>query len=91
MSTEREGGSPGRAGGAGVARVHGQMFLSRVLVATAFPVGAAITHGLDPALLTLLRFALASLLFAPFVFFRHGLRLPTPRALAGYQKILTSY
>lgn len=90
MSTEREEGPPGPPGGAGgtsVARVHAQMFLSRGLVATSFPVGAAITHGLDPALLTLLRFALASLLFAPFVFFRHGLSLPTAKALAGYAAI----
>ncbi len=90
MSAEREEGPPGppgAAGGVSVARVHVQMLFSRVLVATSFPVGAAITHGLDPALLTLLRFALASLLFAPFVFFRHGLRLPTPRALAGYAAI----
>jgi drug/metabolite transporter (DMT)-like permease len=72
---------------ANLARVHGQLIFSRILVATSFPVGAAITHGLEPALLILLRFALASLLFAPFVYPRHGLTLPGPRALAGYAAI----
>ncbi len=84
MKAERNEGASRRVG---VARVHAQMFLSRGLVATSFPVGAAITHGLDPAMLILLRFALASLLFAPFVAFRHGIALPTPRALAGYAAI----
>ncbi len=84
MKAERNEGAPRRVG---VARIHAQMFLSRGLVATSFPVGAAITHGLDPAMLTLLRFALASLLFAPFVVFRRGFALPTPRAFAGYAAI----
>ncbi len=84
MGAERNEGTSRRAG---VARVHAQMLLSRGLVATSFPVGAAITHGLDPAMLTLLRFALASLLFAPFVIFRYGIVVPTPKALAGYAAI----
>ncbi|MDP6705275.1 MAG: DMT family transporter [Alphaproteobacteria bacterium] len=70
-----------------LARVHAQVILGRCLVATSFTVGAAITHGLEPEMLTLLRFALASLLFLPFVAWRHGLRLPTPKALAGYAAI----
>lgn len=69
------------------ARVHAQMIFSQTLIATSFPVGAAITHGLDPALLTLLRFALAAALFAPVVYLRHGLTLPRPGALAGYATI----
>ncbi len=68
-------------------RVHAQVLLSRVLVATSFTVGAAITHGLEPELLTLLRFALATALFAPYVAWRHGLHLPKPKALAGYALI----
>jgi len=63
---------------------HGLMVLAVAIVASSFPVGAAITHGLDPAPLTLLRFALAALLFAPIVYFRHGLGWPTVRALAHY-------
>lgn len=63
------------------------MLVSRMLVAIAFPVAAAITHGLEPELLTLVRFALASALFAPFVIMRHGLALPALRSLIGYAAI----
>jgi drug/metabolite transporter (DMT)-like permease len=63
------------------------MWLSRGLIATSFPVGEAITRGLDPVTLTLVRFALASLLFAPFIALRYGIRLPPWRALAGYAVI----
>lgn len=49
------------------------MFLCAVLVSGSFPVGAAISRDLDPAALTLIRFALASLLFAPIVWHRCGL------------------
>ncbi len=75
------------SGRVGLARVHGQMLVSRMLVACAFPIGAAITHGLEPEQLTLVRFALASALFAPFVILRHGLVLPPLRSLAGYAAI----
>ncbi len=68
-------------------RVHAQLLLGRALVATSFPVGAAIAHGLQPERLTLLRFALATLLFAPYVAWRHGLAMPSARALAGYALI----
>ncbi|NQV59689.1 MAG: DMT family transporter [Alphaproteobacteria bacterium] len=79
-----------RSGRAPLARVHGQVLLARVLVATSFPVGAAITHGLPPELLTLVRFALATLLFAPYVAWRHGIAIPSAKALAGYAAIAGS-
>jgi drug/metabolite transporter (DMT)-like permease len=63
---------------------HAQLWVSRVLIATSFPVGAAITHGLDPAVLTLVRFALAAALFAPIVGFRYGLKIPDAKSLTGY-------
>ena len=63
------------------------MVLSRALIATSFPVGAAITGGLDPAMLTLLRFALAALLFAPYVAIRHGLTLPPLKSFICYSVI----
>jgi drug/metabolite transporter (DMT)-like permease len=63
------------------------MLLATVLIATSFPVGAAITHGLDALVLTLLRFCLAALLFAPIVAWRHGLPLPGLRDLARYGAI----
>ncbi len=49
------------------------MLLAAFLVSTSFVVGRAITHDLDPAVLTLLRFLLAAALFAPWVAHRHGL------------------
>jgi drug/metabolite transporter (DMT)-like permease len=70
-----------------LARVHAQVLLGRGLVATSFPVGAAITHGLEPELLTLLRFALATVLFLPYVIWRHGLAIPSAKAFAGYAAI----
>jgi drug/metabolite transporter (DMT)-like permease len=70
-----------------LARVHAQVFLARGLIAVAFPVGAAITRGLEPELLVMVRFALATLLFAPYVVLRHGIVLPRPKALAGYAAI----
>lgn len=66
------------------------MLTSRVLIATSFTVGAAITHGLEPSLLILVRFAVATVLFAPFVIWRHGLALPTPAALLRYSAISAS-
>jgi drug/metabolite transporter (DMT)-like permease len=54
-------------------KVHLLMFLCAVLVSGSFPVGAAISRDLDPAVLTLIRFALASVLFAPLIWFRYTL------------------
>jgi drug/metabolite transporter (DMT)-like permease len=64
--------------------VHGCMVLSATLVATSFIVGKAITPFLDPAVLTLIRFFLASLLFAPYVGYRYGRHLPDWSSLARY-------
>lgn len=49
------------------------MVVCATLVSTSFTVGAAIAAGLDPAVLTLVRFVLAACLFGPFVQYRHGL------------------
>jgi drug/metabolite transporter (DMT)-like permease len=49
------------------------MVVAACLVSTSFTVGAAITRHLDPVLLTLIRFVLAALLFAPLVALRYGL------------------
>ncbi|MCP3891734.1 MAG: DMT family transporter [Desulfobulbaceae bacterium] len=53
--------------------VHLLMFISASLVSTSFIVGAAITAELDPAVLTLIRFGFAVILFAPWIYFRYGL------------------
>jgi drug/metabolite transporter (DMT)-like permease len=49
------------------------MVICASLVSTSFTVGAAIAGGLDPAVLTLVRFFLASLLLWPYVGLRTGL------------------
>lgn len=71
-------------------RVHAQVLFTRILIATSFTVGAAITHGLEPSLLILVRFAIATVLFAPFVWWRHGLALPSIKTLLGYSAISAS-
>lgn len=68
-------------------RAHLLLLLASGLIATSFPVGAAITHGLDSLVLTLLRFALAALLFGPVVAWRFGLPLPGWRDLARYATV----
>ena len=68
-------------------RVHGLMALAAILVSTSFVVGKSIAHGLDPAVLTLVRFLLAALLFAPYVARRHSLRPPAWQTLRGYGAI----
>ncbi len=67
-----------------VRRGHLLMMLATILVATSFPVGAAITNGLDSLVLTLLRFTLAAVLFAPIVVWRYGLVIPGWRDLLRY-------
>lgn len=53
--------------------IHLLMIVCTTLVSTSFTVGAAIAADLDPAVLTLLRFVLASLILAPIIHVRHGL------------------
>ena len=67
--------------------IHALMLLTALLIATSFTVSKAIAAGMDPAVLTLLRFALAALLFLPLTAWRHGLHLPGKRQLLGYASI----
>jgi drug/metabolite transporter (DMT)-like permease len=53
--------------------VHLLMVICAIFVSTSFTVGAAITEGLDPAILTLVRFSLAACIFGPWVYFKYGL------------------
>jgi len=53
--------------------IHLLMALCAFLVSTSFTVGKAITAGLDPAILTLVRFLVATLLLLPYVAVTHGL------------------
>jgi drug/metabolite transporter (DMT)-like permease len=67
--------------------LHGAMLLSAFLVSTSFTVGKAITPFMDPAALTLIRFLLATLLFAPYVRRTFGLSFPGVAALLRYSLI----
>lgn len=67
--------------------VHALMLVASVIVSTSFTVGAAITSGLDPAVLTLLRYLVAVCCFAPLLIVRHGFILPPVRQLLGYSLI----
>lgn len=61
------------------------MVASTLLIATSFPAVAAVAGALDSAVLTLLRFGLASLLFLPLVALRHGREMiPSGRSLMRY-------
>jgi len=55
-----------------------------ILVSTSFPIGAAITQGLDSVVLTLMRFSIAAVFFGPFVAWKYGLTLPSLGDLARY-------
>lgn len=71
--------------------VHALLLLMTILVAGSFPVAAAMMQELSrsgqpmgASELMLLRFTLAALLFAPYVFYRFGLRLPSTERLCVY-------
>ncbi|MDH3349651.1 MAG: DMT family transporter, partial [Desulfobulbaceae bacterium] len=66
---------------------HGLMLLATCLVSTSFTVGKAITDGMDPAVITLIRFTVAAILFLPYVKLHHSLKLPTGRSLLRYSII----
>jgi drug/metabolite transporter (DMT)-like permease len=63
------------------------MLLAAALVSTSFTVGKAIAGGLDPIILTLVRFLLAALLFLPYVHGRFGIDWPGWRPLGRYSVI----
>ena len=66
------------------AHAHALALVMTVIVSTSFPLGKAITHGLDPAVMMCIRFALASALFAPIVAWREGLHAPSGGAILRY-------
>lgn len=67
--------------------VHASMLVIMVLVAGSFPVAGLITNALAPELMMFLRFLIAALLFAPFVFIRNGWSIPTVDRLCAYALI----
>jgi len=67
--------------------VHALMFIAMVLVAGSFPLAGLITNALTPELMMFVRFLLAAILFAPFVFIKNGLHIPTIDRLLAYALI----
>jgi len=67
--------------------IHALMVLAAVIVSSSFTVGEAITRGLDPAVLLLLRYLVASLGLAPLLLKDKGLVFPPVRQLGGYGAI----
>ena len=52
--------------------------------------GAAITHGLQPSVLLLVRYMVAVICLAPLVVMNHGFSVPSPSRLGGYSLISLS-
>lgn len=77
----------GKSGNLPLWVLHILMLVAAILVSTSFTVGKAIAHGLDPAILTLIRFFLAAILFLPYIYKRYGLELPSMSDLFRYSII----
>jgi len=63
---------------------HVLMLLTIILAASSFPVGAAITNDLPPVVMMFVRFLLAAILFAPYVFIKNGLSFPSLKKTIHY-------
>jgi len=70
--------------------VHCLMLLASIIVSSSFTVGKAITHGLDPSVLLLVRYVVAVLCLAPVLFMNNGFAMPSARRLGGYSLISAS-
>ena len=63
------------------------MLITASLVSTSFTVGKAIAHGMDPVVLTLIRFLCATLFFLPYVQKKYRITLPSVVSLLRYSLI----
>ena len=70
--------------------VHCLMVLASIIVSSSFTVGEAITHGLQPSALLLVRYVVAVICLAPLVVVNHGFKLPPAGRLCGYSLISVS-
>ena len=68
-------------------RIHLLMLLTATLVSTSFTVGKAIADGMDPTVLTLIRFSCATLLFLPYVQKKYRITRPNPVTFLRYSVI----
>ena len=76
--------SSGRAGKLPLWAFHLLMLVAAILVSTSFTVGKAIAHGMDPAILTMIRFFLAALLLLPYIYKNYGIDRPSLADLGRY-------
>ncbi len=65
----------------------GLMLVAAGLGSTSFTVGKAIADTIDPVILTLVRFCLATLFFYPYVQKKHGLKRPSLSSLGRYSMV----
>ncbi len=63
------------------------MLVAAGLGSTSFTVGKAIADTIDPVILTLVRFGLATLFFFPYVRKKHGLKRPSLASLGRYSLV----
>jgi len=70
--------------------VHCLMLIASLIVSSSFTVGKAITYGLEPSVLLLVRYTVAVVCLAPIVVINHGFSLPPARRLFGYSLISAS-
>ena len=70
--------------------VHSLMVFAAIVVSSSFTVGEAITHGLDPAVLLLVRYMVAVLCLAPVIILRHRDFRPSLKQLGGYSLVSAS-
>jgi len=70
--------------------VHCLMLLAAIIVSSSFTVGKAITQGLEPSVLLLVRYLVAVVCLSPIVAVNHGFTLPSFWRLGGYSLISAS-
>ena len=66
------------------ANAHLLMLSSILIASSSFPVGKLITYDLPPAVMMFMRFLLSAVLFAPYVFIKHGLEFPPRKRMLSY-------
>lgn len=70
-----------------IARDNAFVLFAMILISFSYPLGEEIAPSLDPAVMMLIRFGLATLAFTPYIALRYGLRWPGLGALGRYATI----
>jgi drug/metabolite transporter (DMT)-like permease len=70
--------------------LHCLMLLVTIIVSGSFTVGAAITHSLDPSVLLLVRYGLATFCLLPLLVWQHGFSIPGIRQIMAYSLLSAS-